>query len=295
MVVEYTYDAWGRLLSTEGTEKLDIGLYNPLRYRGYVYDRETGLYYLQSRYYNPERGRFINADCIIGAGDSLVSYNMFAYCGNNPVMGYDPMGTFDWASLGQGATWLTIGITAVCVGVSVLTCGVAAPAMMAVAAVTVAAGTLTAINGVSEIGEAATGHNFIRDDVFGGNEAAYTTYANITSSIAQIGSAICGGWISKNSPRINAYKSMGDYNVKLKHLPTGKGKWSKFNTTSQSELQQLGKEVLKNTPMSSLSPNSADTYIAVYDFGKVIGTGGQTAARLVFSIMGQIITFFPVA
>ena len=62
LVVQYTYDAWGRLLSTSGTAASTLGLNNPLRYRGYVYDTETGLYYLQSRYYNPTWGRFINAD-----------------------------------------------------------------------------------------------------------------------------------------------------------------------------------------------------------------------------------------
>ena len=93
-VVEYLYDAWGRLLETSGTKAADLGLHNPLRYRGYVYDTESGLYYLQSRYYNPELGRFINADSVdyLGAGNNLISYNLFVYCGNNPVMGYDPLG-----------------------------------------------------------------------------------------------------------------------------------------------------------------------------------------------------------
>ncbi len=62
LVVEYRYDTWGRLLSTSGSMASTLGLTNPLLYRGYVYDQETGLYYLQSRYYNPEIGRFINAD-----------------------------------------------------------------------------------------------------------------------------------------------------------------------------------------------------------------------------------------
>ena len=163
-VVEYAYDSWGTPLSTTGTLASTLGAQNPFRYRGYVYDAETGLYYVASRYYDPEIGRFINADDIayLGMG-GLTSYNLFAYCGNNPVMGYDPYGTFDWSSFGKGAGWLAIGITAICVGVSVLTCGVAALAMMAVAAVTVTAGALTAVNGVSELGEAATGHNFVRD------------------------------------------------------------------------------------------------------------------------------------
>ena len=60
-------------------------LYNPLRYRGYVYDTETGLYYLQSRYYDPKIGRFINADAFPSTGQGFIGNNMFAYCGNDPV------------------------------------------------------------------------------------------------------------------------------------------------------------------------------------------------------------------
>ena len=211
-VVEYTYDSWGKLLSTSGSLASTLGKDNPFRYRGYVYDEETGFYYLQSRYYNPEVGRFISADVLLSTGQGVLGHNAYAYCGNNPVMGYDPYGTFDWSSFGKGAGWLAIGITAICVGVSVLTCGVAAPAMMAVAAVTVTAGALTAVNGVSELGEAATGHNFVRDDVFRGNEKAYDVYSNTTAAVAEIGTAICGGWTAKNAPRIKAYNNIQNYN-----------------------------------------------------------------------------------
>ena len=69
---------------------------NPFRYRGYYYEVETGYYYLQTRYYNPEWGRFLNADGYINANGDILGYNMFAYCGNNPVMGYDPTGEWDW-------------------------------------------------------------------------------------------------------------------------------------------------------------------------------------------------------
>ena len=88
IIVNYTYDEWGKLLSTTGSEADTIGLMNPLRYRGYYYDTETGYYYLQSRYYNPSWGRFINADdaaLIDGTG-------IFSYCGNNPVTLVDPTG-----------------------------------------------------------------------------------------------------------------------------------------------------------------------------------------------------------
>ena len=64
-MVSYTYDPWGAPMSTDCTMAATLGAANPLRYRGYVYDTETGLYYLTSRYYNPVWGRFINADSLI--------------------------------------------------------------------------------------------------------------------------------------------------------------------------------------------------------------------------------------
>ena len=84
-VVQYTYDAWGKVLSTAGTMASSLGTVQPFRYRGYVYDVETGLYYLRSRYYNPEWGRFINADI-------LISNNSFMYCMNNPIIFEDVNG-----------------------------------------------------------------------------------------------------------------------------------------------------------------------------------------------------------
>ena len=92
-VVSYTYDAWGNHLSISGTMAATLGQLNPLRYRGYVYDVETGLYYLQSRYYNPEIGRFINADGYTSTGQGFTGNNMFAYCGNNPILFSDYGGT----------------------------------------------------------------------------------------------------------------------------------------------------------------------------------------------------------
>ena len=113
-VAVYQYDAWGYPTLTLDVSDDDIGTTNPLRYRGYVYDRETGLYYLQSRYYNPEIGRFINADDIeyLGADGTVVSHNIFAYCGNNPVNCADPSGHLAFfivtaiigAVIGLGAT-----------------------------------------------------------------------------------------------------------------------------------------------------------------------------------------------
>lgn len=92
VVVDYTYDSWGKLVSITGSLAETVGVKNPLRYRGYYYDTETSLYYLQSRYYDPDTCRFINADSLLVAGDYVQGTNMFAYCINNPVMYVDPSG-----------------------------------------------------------------------------------------------------------------------------------------------------------------------------------------------------------
>ena len=94
-VVRYTYDAWGKPLSVTGSLANTIGYYNPFRYRGYVYDVETGLYYLRSRYYNPSWGRFVNADI-------LITGNLFYYCKNAPIGRADTNGLKDFATIGSG-------------------------------------------------------------------------------------------------------------------------------------------------------------------------------------------------
>ena len=92
LVVEYKYDAWGKLLSTIGTLTDTLGKRNPFRYRGYVYDEEIELYYLRSRYYASEEGRFINSDIIIGSSPRILTNNVFAYCANNPTVHLDRNG-----------------------------------------------------------------------------------------------------------------------------------------------------------------------------------------------------------
>ena len=85
-MVSYSYDPYGKPTTVEPDTTNDaLAAANPLRYRGYVYDAETGLYYLQSRYYDPTTGRFINADGYASTGQGIIGCNMFAYCLNNPV------------------------------------------------------------------------------------------------------------------------------------------------------------------------------------------------------------------
>lgn len=84
-VVECKYNEWGLKLTTEGSMAVTLGILNPFRYRGYVYDEEMGLYNLQNRYYDSSWGRFISSDDLIGETGSLLTHNTYTYCWNNPV------------------------------------------------------------------------------------------------------------------------------------------------------------------------------------------------------------------
>ena len=95
VVVEYTYDSWGNILSITGSKAATVGKANPFRYRGYYYDEESGLYYLQSRYYDPTTGRFLNADkYVAGVTGNIQGYNLYSYGLNNPITMIDDCG--DW-------------------------------------------------------------------------------------------------------------------------------------------------------------------------------------------------------
>lgn len=142
-MVQYKYDAWGnhaalywnKVNDKEQYSEADEAAFdenyahnktlaelNPFRYRGYYYDTETGLYYLKSRYYDPETGRFITIDDISYlAPETINGLNLYAYCGNNPVMRVDANGNAWWDWL------LGIVIIVVAVGLSIVTAGIASP------------------------------------------------------------------------------------------------------------------------------------------------------------------------
>ena len=112
LFAEYVYDAWGN--HQIKTDVDGIGTLNPIRYRGYYYDTETGLYYLRARYYDPETGRFISQDDVSYlAPVHLSGLNLYAYCNDNPVMGYDPSGCFDWGSIFNWGTFLDFALLGV--------------------------------------------------------------------------------------------------------------------------------------------------------------------------------------
>ena len=120
----YIYDAWGYHKVVNVDEDDPIGEINPIRYRSYYYDTETGLYYLRTRYYDPDTGRFISQDSISYLNpEHLSGLNLYAYCNNNPVMNADANGHAWYNVLG----WIGVGL--VVAAAVVLTCGAAGVAI----------------------------------------------------------------------------------------------------------------------------------------------------------------------
>ena len=116
-LVSYVYDAWGNIISTTYSNggATTAARFNPFTYRGYYRDSETGMYYLNSRYYNPKMGRFISADAYVSTGQGLLGFNMYAYCNNNPVNLVDPSGCLigidDIAMVFVGSVFLLLSTT----------------------------------------------------------------------------------------------------------------------------------------------------------------------------------------
>ena len=107
VVTEYKYDSWGKVLSVTGSAANTIGLLNPLRYRGYFYDNDLGFYLLETRYYDPETGRFINIDEVLD-NRAPGNHNLYCYCKNNPINLKDVDGNLPWLAIG-----IAIGVSTV--------------------------------------------------------------------------------------------------------------------------------------------------------------------------------------
>ena len=217
-IVKYTYDAWGnctaKYLQDDGsyaiiesdysiadTSNINrfIAVKNPFRYRSYYYDFETNLYYLNSRYYDPQIGRFINADdiSILSEGKDLFNgLNLYAYCGNNPVNNTDESGNAWW-------DWLWKIVAAVVVVVAI---GIAATFTGGVAGVILGSAFYGAVTGgissaliggvIGGITDGWTGfldgfaNGLLSGVIIGGATAALSAGINVaTGAVKIIGSA----------------------------------------------------------------------------------------------------------
>ena len=199
VTVQYRYNAWGELLDTTGAMAVTLGKLNPFRYRGYVYDEETGLYYLRNRYYDPELQRFINTDFDISGDLDPLSHNIYTYALNDPINRTDEDGAWslpNWAKVAIG-TALVVAAAAV----SVATAGAAAgPAIVAVHCFATGAAIGAAKGAISgAVGGAVTGviSNRIRTGSWKSSVQAAVNGAADGYLGGAIGGFITGGLTSK--------------------------------------------------------------------------------------------------
>ena len=232
----YEYDAWGnhKIYNQNGAEinksTIHIGNINPIRYRGYYWDSEFGLYYLQSRYYSPEIGRFISPDSVeYLAPDTIGGLNLYAYCMNNPIMFYDPSGhavisllagliiggLVSWGlselfgeHLVTGTGLAIAGGSAVVSGIMAMT--LATPVGWIVGGITAVAGIFTLAFASAELQKHFTGDNWMLDG--GMSEGVYYTLMTISSITASVGTAASS---VAYHYKINAVTQKGRINGKM--------------------------------------------------------------------------------
>ncbi len=187
-VVKYYYDAWGnQIVSGSNTA---LGNLNPFRYRSYYYDTETGFYFLQTRYYDPEVGRFLNMDSTNYADPETVhGLNLYVYCGNNPVMNVDPNGNAWW-------NWLiSIGSIVGGIALSFVPGGQGLGAALFVSGIS-----MTASNIMTACGASGKTASIVSSclDIIGGIALCFTPFAGLGASFIGSGvGGLAGGFISE--------------------------------------------------------------------------------------------------
>ena len=206
-VASYTYNAWGKVLTATGS----MASINPIRYRGYYFDTETGLYYLKSRYYDPELARFVNADDYVSSGQGILGCNMFAYCLNSPVVHADYTGNI----AGILVATLTLAASNPLIAVALVT-GTAVLLKLAFEATARA---------VYEIGLAA---EHLNDAVYSAKKAKSP---KPSSGLVDVG----GGAASPTPPGNN--KNNWKKNVNKDNSP----QWKKFDNVKNSRLKTSGR------------------------------------------------------
>ena len=246
-VAAYEYDAWGNIVSSSGR----LAEINPLRYRGYYYDNETGFYYLQSRYYDPANRRFINADTYSSTdpGDAI-GCNMFAYCGNNPVMRNDYSGDAWWH-------WVVATVAVVGLAVaSVVTCGGAAAAAMTATALI--SGTCTTVPAAATI---ITGAALGAGVAYAGSVVSAASSVKSTEEFAEYGksaliSTVAGAVVGAVAGAINAATSCfvagtpvltEDGDKPIEDVTVGDYVWAWDEATGTTELKQVVETYVNET------------------------------------------------
>ena len=268
-IVKYSYDAWGAVTFSAAslqnmTKASTLCFVSPFTYRGYCYDYDIELYYLQSRYYSAEIGRFINTDdtqIAIATMGTVLGANLFAYCNNNPVNMDDHNG-YAAANIIGGIIGGVIGallgyIVADALGLK----GWKRWAL--IGAVTVAGAVLGAVLG--------------------------PYIAKASKNVIRV---INSGIRKASSAAFKAASKVKKFTVSSKHLSNAGGRYAKFATTKQSQVQSWVSQALKSKN-ATFYPNGSNSYYIITDMGKTIGTKGERLIKVVFDTAGKIWTAYP--
>mgnify|MGYP001767280242 CR=1 FL=1 len=255
VVVHYIYDAYGQITDTEITAGYSaIANANPYRYRGYLFDSEISMYYLNSRYYNPEVGRFINADGIFGEVGNLKSTNMYMYSNNNPIMYVDTTG--EWAIFAALASigpvgWIAIAIVVV-IAVAYVSTDLLDPVVDTLDNVTT-----DIINGASDIVQT------VKENIeVAAIDAAFTIAATMgKNQETRYWSASLGGGI------INIGRSL-TYQEAVTELAAGRNVICRFSWEARAAATEAGAGV---EPLFHLAHRTGFGYYDHYHVGNHIG------------------------
>ena len=254
-VAEYAYDSWGQILEASGS----MAEINPIRYRGYYFDRETGFYYLQSRYYDPAIGRFINADDAgtLGANGEILSYNLFAYCLNNPVNRTDDGGNLSW--LGKIA--IGVAVIAVVAVVAVATAGTGTVLACAAAGALEGAITGAATGAVTGAAIGAVSHRITTGSWEGAGRAALEGAADgfMTGAIS---GAITGAITSPYCFVAGTLVETGEGSKPIEEIQPGDWVWAWDEQTGEVALR----------PVMETYVNETDELVHVFVNGEEITT-----------------------
>ena len=289
VLASYTYDAWGNVLTAEGI----LAQQNPIRYRGYYFDTETSLYYVSSRYYDSNIGRWISADApetLTADFENLTQYNLFAYCFNNPVNTSDETGAWpSWAKKVAAAV-AVVAVVAIVAAITVATAGAGTAA--AVIAVGAAKGAAVGMVSGAVIGAAtgAVNHRVSTGSWSGAGTAALNGMGDGALSGAVTG-AITGaaGSAARVSHAAKAWDS-GTFNSSYQSMNYH------YNKHVVREGLTRGNNVIKYT-QDALGFANRNSSVLQYTFNYRYGNASwnftySDSAGGMFTSLGKILTFW---